>query len=80
MKNGTLLINHNAKFQEDIWQTNEDWEMVDWNKSIRYQADVLQNLYDELSETEEYSGGCEELYVLGDVINMLNSIDVIIGD
>ena len=74
--NATLVINDSEKFQEDIWKTHEDWNEEKWKTSLKYQAETLQKLYEELSSTEEYCGGCEELYALGDVINMLNSIGV----
>lgn len=76
-KNATLVIKDNKKFENDIWQTCENWEgNAKWNECIKYQSNILQKLYNQLLQTEDYCDGCEELYVLGDVINILNNIDV----
>lgn len=76
MKNATLIINNPEGFADDIWQYKNDWVESTWQIAIECLADNAQEIYDFLCETEEFGAGCTELYMLGDLINMLRSIEV----
>ena len=77
-KNAILSIRNNKEFMNDIWQmkgsgfTQEQWEIT-----IKSFSDTLKALYDFVDDG--LPPGID-LYILGDVINMLDSIDVEVGD
>lgn len=75
MKNATLIVNNSEKFSDDIWQYKSDFTETQWKESIDNFADNLQDIYNWLTCNEEFDMD-DKLYILGDVINMLNSIDV----
>ena len=72
--NGTLIINNSKKFANDIWQADSHFTEEEWGKAINYFARNLQDIYDWL-DNEDFDMQ-DKLYILGDVINMLNSIDI----
>lgn len=90
MANATLVINDSEKFMDDIWQYEGDFNKSDWEGSIEEWSEILSELYEiigtedfcnfitklskEIPEIEDF--GDDKLYQLGDLINMLNSIDV----
>lgn len=76
MKNATLVIYDSEKFVDDIWQYTRDFNEQEWKSSIESMADNLNKIYKYMLTTEEHGAGSCELYMLGDVINMLKSIDV----
>ena len=77
MKNAKLVINNPQGFANDIWQYNVPDADFKWSDAIKGFADTLQDIYDFFC-TEEGDGIIDDghKYVLGDVINMLYSIDV----
>lgn len=94
MANATLVINDSEKFMDDIWQYEGDFSKSDWKGSIEEWSKILNELYEiistedfyyfitklskEIPEIEDF--GDDKLYQLGDLINMLNSIDVEINE
>ena len=82
MKNAELTINNGAKFSDDIWQYEAEFTEKQWRETIEEFANVLQDaygfldqeLYDENGNDVTYPD--DMLYQIGDVINMLRSIDV----
>lgn len=75
--NGTLIINDSEKFSNDIWQSEDNFTEEEWKEAIDSFASNLQDIYDWICENEDCGFDMpDRLYVLGDVINMLNSIDV----
>lgn len=74
--NATLVINDANGFEEDILQQVQDFTKKEWKIYPKALAQNLQDLYNNLLKTEEFGGGTTELYVLGDVINLLKAIDV----
>lgn len=89
MANATLVINDSENFCEDIWQYENDFKTKEWNEVKEEWIRILKLLYKIVgSESfdcfmEMFSKakpslyfGDTELYQLGDLINMLNSIDV----
>ena len=75
MKNATLIINNSEKFADDIWQYDADFTEKQWKEAIDSFASNLQDIYDWICNNEEFNMD-DKLYILGDVINMLSSIDV----
>jgi len=75
MKNGTLIINDSEKLSNDIWQCDYDFTEDQWQDAVENFAENLQDIYDWLTCNEDFDMD-DKLYILGDVINMLNSIDV----
>lgn len=75
MKNGTLVVNNSEKLSNDIWQCNNDFTEEQWKEAINSFADNLQDIYNWLNDNEDFDMD-DKLYILGDVINMLGSIDV----
>lgn len=80
-KNAVLLIKNKDGFEDDIWQTSGDnFELNEWKTAINNFADNAQSIYDWIDNLENKGlitvGSEFELYVLGDLINMLRSINV----
>ena len=73
--NATLVVNNAKKFSDDIWQYDADFTEEQWKEAIENFADNLQDIYNWLTCNEDFDMD-DKLYILGDVINMLNSIDV----
>lgn len=76
-KNAVLLIKNRDGFEDDIWQISGDnFELNEWETAINNFADNAQSIYDWIDNLETTVGSEFDLYVLGDLINMLRSIDV----
>lgn len=89
MKNATLVINNSKKFSDDIWQYENNFSETKWNVAKQSWIEILETLY-RIIDTESFSDfmelftksredlcfGDAELYQLGDIINMLSSIDI----
>jgi len=75
MKNATLIINNSEKFSDDIWQSEDNFTVEEWKETIDSFASNLQDIYDWIDGNDDFDMP-DRLYVLGDVINMLNSINV----
>lgn len=82
MKNATLVINNPEGFADDIWQYDDpaDWDEKTWGESIESLTENAQMIYEYLYDTEIDDDDCpitdSEIYILGDLINMLRSIEV----
>jgi len=82
MANATLTITNNAKFSDDIWQYDAEFTTEQWKETIDGFVDIIseaKELLEEIQEEEcmeDYDFGDDKLYQLGDIINMLSSIDV----
>lgn len=76
-KNAVLLIKNRDGFEDDIWQISGDnFELNEWKTAINNFADNAQSIYDWINNLEMIVESKFDLYVLGDLINMLRSIDV----
>ena len=79
-KNAVLLIKNSDGFEDDIWQISGDnFRPNEWVTAIKNFADNAQIIYDwidDLDNDDDVGGVGFDLYVLGDLINMLRSIDV----
>lgn len=76
MRNATLVIHNGKEFENDIWQTNDNFNQIQWAVAVDDMADILQDIYNKINKSEMDLVTDAELYVLGDAINMLDSIDV----
>ena len=78
-KNAYLSIRNSRKFESDIWQYGvgdaPNFNEGQWKSVINNFAETLQSIYNDISDGKEVDES--DLYVLGDVVNMLFSIDVI---
>ena len=82
IKNTAQTITNNAKFSDDIWQYDAEFTTEQWKETIDGFVDIIseaKELLEEIQEEEcmeDYDFGDDKLYQLGDIINMLSSIDV----
>ena len=82
-KNAVLYIKDISGFEDDIWQTTGDITTRNtWKEVIENFADNMQEIYDWIGEMEDgYPFDRFDQYILGDAINLLRSIDVVLkGD
>ena len=79
-KNAILLIKNSDGFEDDIWDLSGDnFSPNEWKSAIENFTDNAQIIYDWIGtiDNDDVIGGVGfDLYVLGDLINMLRSIDV----
>lgn len=66
-----LIINPHT-FDEKIWQTDTTFKAEEYRNWVKSAVAVLQNIYDDIDGLVDD----EKLYILGDIINMLDSADV----
>ena len=77
MKSATLVIYDGKRFAKDIWQADGDFTKEQWKQTIRGFADVLEDVYDYLDQDRgDDTYPDDKLYIVGDIMNMLLSIDV----
>ena len=75
--NATLIITNGERFSEDIWQDADSFTEEQWKEAFEDFARVIQDAYDYLDEEHhEDMYPADRLYQLGDVANMLRSIEV----
>ena len=74
MGNATLVINNSKEFCDDIWQYKNDFSEEQWKAAFKEFASIIQDAYDYLNKDDEYPD--DKLYQVGDVANMLSSIEV----
>ncbi len=73
MKNATLVISNPEGLEQDVWTEKENFIEGQWQSAIAYLVVEGQELYDRLSEE---TGGTSQVYALGDMLNLLRSIDI----
>lgn len=71
--NAILKIINSSELAQEIWGYDPKFTKDEWDKVIITMRDNLQNIYNKLSEE---TGGNEEIYSLGDVINLLNVLEL----
>ncbi len=59
-------------FDEMVWQTETSFNEEEYNDWLKSTIGTLQKIYDDIEGLIEPS----ELYILGDVINLLDGIDI----
>jgi len=76
MTNGTLLVNNSNGLANDIWQYNGEFEKEDWEKSLVTFRNAVADAKLYIEELEDGEFGDDRLYILGDIINLFDSINV----
>lgn len=72
-KAGTLIIDP-KRFDSEVWQSETEFTQKNYNTWLKGASRTLQDIYDVLDESDNVSP--DQLYILGDVINMLNAIEI----
>lgn len=71
-KAGCELIINPEKFDEKVWQTETGFNQDGYKNWVKSAVAVLQNIYDDIDGLIDDT----KLYILGDVINLLDCTDV----
>lgn len=74
MKTAKLIIDA-AAFDMAVWNSETDFTQQSYNLWLNEASGALQRIYDELEDSENID--IEDLYILGDVINMLGTTKII---
>lgn len=72
-KAGILIIDP-KRFDSEVWQSETEFTQKNYNTWLKGASCTLQDIYDVLDESVDVSP--DQLYILGDVINMLNAIEI----
>ena len=72
-KAGILTIDP-KRFDSEVWQSETGFTQKNYNTWLEDASHTLQNIYDVLDGSGDVSP--DQLYILGDVINMLNAIEI----
>ena len=72
-KAGILIIDPKS-FDSEAWQSDTEFTQKNYNTWLKDASRTLQDIYDVLDESDDVSP--DQLYILGDVINMLNAIEI----
>ena len=72
-KAGILIIDP-KRFDSEVWQSETEFTQKNYNTWLKDASRTLQDIYDVLDESDDVSP--DQLYILGDVINMLNAIKI----
>lgn len=72
-KAGILIIDP-KRFDSEVWQSETEFTQKNYNTWLKDASRTLQDIYDVLDESDDVSP--DQLYILGDVINMLNAIEI----
>ena len=72
-KAGILIIDP-KRFDSEVWQSETEFTQKNYNTWLKGASRTLQDIYDVLDESDNVSP--DQLYILGDVINMLNAIEI----
>lgn len=70
---GTLIIDP-KRFDSAVWQNETGFTQKNYNAWLKGASRTLQDIYDAIDGSDEVSP--DQLYILGDVINMLNNIQI----
>ena len=74
MKQPGILIIDPKRFDSEVWQSETEFTQKNYNTWLKGASRTLQDIYDVLDESDDVSP--DQLYILGDVINMLNAIEI----
>lgn len=72
-KAGILTIDP-KRFDSEVWQSETGFTQKNYNTWLEGASRTLQDIYDVLDGSGDVSP--DQLYILGDVINMLNAIEI----
>lgn len=73
MNKTILQISNPEELEQEIWGYNPKFSKEEWEQAMATIRNNLQNIYNRLSEE---TGGNEEVYSLGDAINLLNTLEL----
>lgn len=74
MEQPGILIIDPKRFDSDVWQNETGFTQKNYNAWLKGASRTLQDIYDAIDGSDEVSP--DQLYILGDVINMLNNIQI----
>ena len=74
MEQSRILIIDPKRFDSAVWQDETRFTQKNYNAWIKGASRTLQDIYDAIDGSDEVSP--DQLYILGDVINMLNNIQI----
>ena len=74
MEKAGILIIDPKRFDSEVWQSETEFTQKNYNTWLKDASRTLQDIYDVLDESDDVSP--DQLYILGDVINMLNAIEI----
>lgn len=74
MEKAGILIIDPKRFDSEVWQSETEFTQKKYNSWLKDASRTLQDIYDVLDESDDVSP--DQLYILGDVINMLNAIEI----
>ena len=72
-KAGILTIDP-KRFDSEVWQSETGFTQKNYNSWLEGASRTLQGIYDVLDGSDDVNP--DQLYILGDVINMLNAIEI----
>lgn len=74
MEKAGILIIDPKRFDSEVWQSETEFTQKKYNTWLKGASRTLQDIYDVIDGSDEVSP--DQLYILGDVINMLNNIQI----
>ena len=74
MEKAGILIIDPKRFDSEVWQSETEFTQKKYTSWLKGASRTLQDIYDVLDESDDVSP--DQLYILGDVINMLNAIEI----
>lgn len=74
----TLVINNRKEFDNAVWQDETGFTADEYNTWLNATVKTLQKIYNRIDCKDIVD--CEDLYILGDVINMLDHVVVDVND
>lgn len=74
MEKAGILIIDPKRFDYEVWQSETEFAQKNYNTWLKGASRTLQDIYDVLDGSSDVSP--DQLYILGDVINMLNAIKI----
>ncbi len=74
MKKAGILVINPKRFDEAVWQSNTNFNQRSYNSWLQTASTSLQRIYNMLENNEDVN--TSDLYILGDVINILDNIEI----
>lgn len=74
MEQPGILIIDPKRFDSAVWQNETGFTQKNYNAWLKGASRTLQDIYDAIDGSDEVPP--DQLYILGDVINMLNNIQI----
>lgn len=74
MEKAGILTIAPKRFDEAVWQSNTDFNQQSYNSWLQTASTSLQRIYNMLEDNDDVN--TSDLYILGDVINILDNIEI----